>query len=73
MDAPMEELSSIRKEINSIGVNINQITHSFHNAEAASQKAFHALKVAEQYRKVGDKVDALLAIVSQLSIKWLQK
>jgi hypothetical protein len=27
-DAPMEELIRIRKELNAIGVNINQITHT---------------------------------------------
>ncbi len=73
MDAPMEELARIRKEINSIGVNINQITHSFHTTDVVNQKVFHALKVAEQYKKVGDKVEALLSIVSQLAKKWLQK
>lgn len=73
MDAPMEELSRIRKELNAIGTNINQITHSFHNTDLANQKTLHALKVAEQYKKVGDKVDQLLAIVSQMAKKWLQK
>ena len=29
MNGPMEELASIRKELKSIGVNINQITRSF--------------------------------------------
>lgn len=73
MDATVEELSRIRKELNSIGININQITHSFHNADLPNQKTFHALKVAEQYKKVGDKIDQLLVIVSQLAKKWLQK
>jgi methyl-accepting chemotaxis protein len=73
MDGTMEELSRIRKELNSIGTNINQITHSFHTADVANQRTFIALKVAEQYNKVGDKVEQLLKIVSQLAIKWLQK
>jgi hypothetical protein len=73
MDGTMEELSRIRKELNSIGTNINQITHSFHTADVANQRTFLALKVAEQYNKVGDKVEQLLKIVSQLAIKWLQK
>jgi hypothetical protein len=73
MDATMEELSRIRKELNSIGTNINQITHSFHTADVVNQRTFLALKVAEQYNKVGDKVEYLLKIVSQLAIKWLQK
>jgi hypothetical protein len=73
IDATMEELSRIRKELNSIGTNINQITHSFHTADVPNQRTFLALKVAEQYNKVGDKVEQLLKIVSQLAIKWLQK
>ncbi len=73
MDGPLEELTRIRKELNAIGNNINQITHSFHATDIANQKTFHALKVAEQYTRVGDKVDALLLIVSQLTKKWLQK
>jgi hypothetical protein len=73
MDGTMEELSRIRKELNSIGTNINQITHSFQTADVANQRTFLALKVAEQYNKVGDKVEQLLKIVSQLAIKWLQK
>lgn len=73
MDGLMEELSAIRRELNSIGININQITRVFHSSDQVSQKAFHAIKVADQYKSVGNKVDRLLTIVSQLSSKWLQK
>lgn len=73
MDAHLEELTTIRKEINAIGININQITHSFHTSDTANQKMFHALKVSEQYKKVGERVDKLLILISQLAKKWLQK
>ena len=73
MDATAEELCGIRKELNSIGVNINQITHAFHADDAPGKKVANALKVAEQYNKVGGKVDDLLVIVSHLTKKWLQK
>lgn len=73
MDGPMEELTSIRKELKAIGVNINQITHSFHIAQTDNQKNYQAMRAAEEYKKVGAKVDQLLNIVSQLSKKWLQK
>lgn len=73
MDAPMEELTSIRKELKAIGVNINQITHSFHTATSDSQKNYQALRVAEEYKKVGLRVDKLLELISQLAKKWLQK
>jgi hypothetical protein len=73
MDIVMEELSAIRRELNSIGVNINQITHALHTSDQATQKAVNAIKVADQYKLVGAKVDRLLTIISQLSVKWLQK
>lgn len=73
MDAQLEELTGIQKELNAIGVNINQITHAFHNTDTTNQKMLNALRVADQYKKVGDKVDKLLIIVSQLAKKWLQK
>ena len=72
MDAHLELLAGIEKELNAIGVNINQITRSFHNAETPNQKMINALKIEEQYRKVGDRVDKLLAIVSELAKKWLK-
>jgi hypothetical protein len=76
-DASLEstalELAGIRKELNAIGKNINQITHHFHITETANQKMFHALKVADEYRKVGVKVDALLKMVSDVSKTWLRK
>ena len=66
------ELADIRKELNAIGKNINQITHRFHLADTPSQKLLNAVKVAEQYEKVGQRVDKLLAIAAKISEKWLQ-
>ncbi|MCG8308518.1 MAG: MobC family plasmid mobilization relaxosome protein [Cytophagales bacterium] len=73
MDAPMEELIFIRKELNTIGVNINQITHKFHIADNPGQMIDQAIRVEKEYKKVGEKVDHLLAIVFEISKKWLQK
>lgn len=73
LNGPMEELSSIRKELKAIGININQLTRSFHTSKREAQKNFFILKVAERYEKVEEKVDRLLVIISQLSAKWLQK
>jgi hypothetical protein len=72
LEASVTELIRIRKELNAIGVNINQITHFFHAANNTNNKMFQALKVAEEYSKVGDKVDELLRMVAQLGRKWLQ-
>jgi hypothetical protein len=73
LDTPIEELISIKKELNAIGVNINQITKCFHKADTSGQKMFHALKVEQQYKLVGEKVDRLLIVVFELSKKWLQE
>jgi hypothetical protein len=73
LNGPMEELSSIRKELKAIGININQLTRSFHISKNEAQKNFFILKVAERYEKVEEKVDRLLIVISQLSAKWLQK
>ena len=61
----------IRKELNAIGTNINQITHAFHLNETDSQKVFHALRVAEQYKMVDERVERLLEVVTELAKKWL--
>lgn len=73
LNATALELAGIRKELNLIGNNINQITKSFHAADAESQKMFHALKVSEEYRRVENKVDKLLIMISEISKKWLQE
>jgi hypothetical protein len=72
LNATALELAGIRKELNQIGNNINQITKSFHTADSDSQKMFYALKVAEDYKKVEGKVDKLLIMVSEVAKRWLQ-
>jgi hypothetical protein len=73
MDDTMEELALIRKELRAIGVNINQITRSFNQDKSGTHRAFYVLKVADQYKKVDEKVEQLLTIISRLAERWLQK
>ena len=73
LNAVMEELALIRKELRAIGVNINQITRSFNQDRAGAHRAFYALKVADLYNKVDEKVERLLIIISKLAERWLQK
>ncbi|NQX42348.1 mobilisation protein (MobC) [Pedobacter steynii] len=73
LNATMEELALIRKELKAIGININQITRSFNQDKAETHRAFYVLKVANQYKKVDKKVDELLTLISKLADKWLQK
>jgi len=72
MNAPMEELALIRKEIKSIGVNINQQTHRFHVSTSETERSFHSIKTAETYKSIEPKIDRLMVIVSKLADKWLQ-
>lgn len=72
LNATAVELAGIRKELTLIGNNINQITGAFHLVESDSERLFHALKVAEEYKKVDNKVEKLLIMVEQIAEKWLQ-
>lgn len=71
MAEPVEELIGIRKELRSIGVNINQLTHAFH--EHPQKQVFNSLKVADEYRKVGVKVDRLLVLILEMGRAWSQE
>jgi hypothetical protein len=46
MNAPMEELASIRKELKAIGININQQTRYFHTSKAETERSFYFMKTA---------------------------
>ena len=73
MNQHMEEMALIRKEIKSIGVNINQQTYRFHVSQSDTERAFHAIKTAETYKTIEPKIDRLLSIISKLAEKWLQE
>ncbi|WP_421940609.1 mobilization protein [Pedobacter sp.] len=72
MNLPMEELTSIRKELKAIGVNINQQTRHFHTSENEAQRSFYFMRTSDLYKNVGEKVDRLLELVTQLSLRWLR-
>ena len=72
LNAPMEEMALIRKELKAIGNNINQQTKFFHLNKPEAQRAFFALKTAQLYKEVGGKVEELLSIISCLAEKWLR-
>ena len=72
LNATAIELAGIRKELNQIASNVNEITQSFHSADSESQKMFQALRVAEEYKRVESKVEKLQIMVSEIGKKWLQ-
>lgn len=73
LNAPMEELALIRKEIKSIGININQQTHHFHTSQSEAERAFYVNRTAILYQDIDQRVNQLLNIVSKLAETWLQK
>lgn len=73
VEEPVQRLMDIREQLRAIGVNINQITHHFHTAESPQEKVFHALKVSEEYAKVGEKVEVLTKMVAEIGERWLQR
>lgn len=73
LDEPMEILAQIRKELNHIGTNINQITRNFNACKTDTHKIYHIQKAQTEYQKVDTKVILLLKLISQLSKKWLQR
>jgi hypothetical protein len=73
MNPVMEELAGIRKELKSIGVNINQVVRKLNGARSENQRSYYALQTAGLYKTMELKVDRLLVIVSSLAEKWLQK
>lgn len=73
LDKVMEQLSGIRKEIQSIGININQVTHYFHLAKEPESKIFNALEIVKLYQQTDLKVTELFSVVAKLSELWLPK
>lgn len=73
MDSTVAELTLIRKELNAIGININQITRHFHSSDIPNQKIFHALKIVDEYKKVGQKLEKVMGVTSEITKKWLRR
>jgi ABC-type transport system substrate-binding protein len=73
MDAPMEILIGIQKELRAIGININQVTRNFNSMAGERQRWFQIKRAAQYYSQVDTKVSLLLTLISQLAKKWLQK
>ncbi len=69
LNAPMEEMALIRKELKAIGININHQTHRFHISQNDNERTFHFMKTAQLYEKVGGKVEELYLLISKLAEK----
>lgn len=60
------ELTAIRKELRSIGTNVNQVTRYFNGGAIPSQKIFEALRILDEYKKITTQVDKLLTVLDSV-------
>lgn len=72
LDEVMEKLSLIYKELQAIGVNINQVTHRFHMEEQPEGKLFQALEITKLFQQADLKLSGLFSLISNLSEQWLR-
>lgn len=73
INAPMEEMALIRKELKAIGVNINQQTRYFNACKTDAEKRFHSEQTIALLTKVESKVERLFELISKLAERWLQR
>lgn len=73
LDIVMTELVRLRKELNSIGININQITRQINSTTKQVLKATMAFQATAMLKEVKDSMQPILSIVAELSKKWLRK
>lgn len=67
LDELKSEIVKVKGELRSIGVNINQITHYFNGHPDPAEKRYFARKILPLYKKIGQKTEQLMVMVSQLS------
>lgn len=73
MAGSMEELALIRKELKSIGVNINQQTRYFNAVKSTAEKDFHSGRTVELLVRADAKMERLFSLISKLAEKWLPR
>jgi hypothetical protein len=73
MDAPMEAMIRIQKELKSIGINTNQVTRYFNGSKTEGQRWHYLQVILSEYKQIDTRVALLLSLISRLAKKWLQK
>lgn len=63
LDAITIQLTAIRKELNAIGTNINQVTRYFNGTSIPGQKIYTALKILDEYRRVSDTLEKIQSLL----------
>lgn len=73
LDVVMQELTKIRKELNAIGVNLNQITKQINSTTEKSKILLLGLNTNEHIEQIRQKMEIVYPIISQLAKKWLRE
>jgi len=66
----VNELVRIRKEINAIGVNLNQVTRKFHTQQWPEAMLVNALEIIKLYQQADLKISTLFTVIENLSDQW---
>ena len=73
LNSTMEELALIRKELRSIGININQLTRAYHSDKTVISQASCLEDIAVRYQTVELKTERLFSLINRLAEKWLPR
>jgi DNA-binding HxlR family transcriptional regulator len=72
LDVVMEQLTGLRKELNAIGVNLNQLTRLLNIARQSGNRSVNLAEFTDTLTQLATKIDPIQEIISQLAKKWLQ-
>src|ERR1700744_4122482 len=62
LDKVMEELSTIRKELQAIGININQVTRQFHMQDSSEGRLIKALEITQLFQQTDLKITEIFSL-----------
>ena len=66
----LEELALIRKEIQAIGVNINQATRRVNSERLPADRIRHALDIVGLFQQADERITRLFTLMAKLSERW---
>ncbi|MEE1947251.1 plasmid mobilization relaxosome protein MobC [Pedobacter sp. KR3-3] len=71
MDKIMEELAGLQKELQAIGININQVAHALHRLNLPGDKLSQANEIITCCEATQHKISELFLLMTRLFDKWL--
>lgn len=71
LDKVMQELGAIRRELQAIGGNINQITRHFHTQDLPTDRLEQAQQLIGLIQPLTQKIDELFLVIAKVSEPWL--